>query len=177
MKNKCEDYLIYHKSNVEEIIDIGDIVMLDPATNTVTKAIANGLDEFILNSRMVIGVVIESDNYSSILSTIDGGPAKDAGTREEIDCGVSERKPQAIIIESGTSKQNKREIVKIAYNGECIVNICGFVKLGDKLIVSEHAGKAKALDYIDNDYFTSRTIGKVIKYITKYQVKVLLDIE
>ena len=70
-----------------------------------------------------------------------------------------------------------REIVQIAYGGEVPVNICGFIQLGDRLTISEHAGRAKAIDYIDNDYFKSRSIGKVIKFISKDQAKVLLDIE
>ena len=37
----CKNLAVYHKLDVDEIIEVGDIVMLDPATNTVTKAVAN----------------------------------------------------------------------------------------------------------------------------------------
>jgi len=132
--------------------------------------------EFILNARLILGVVTFSDNYSKVPIVIDGGRAS-TGEFEEIDCGTSKDKPEYILIEGGTSEQNMREIVQIAYGGEVPVNICGFIQLGDRLTISEHAGRAKAIDYIDNDYFKSRSIGKVIKFISKDQAKVLLDIE
>ena len=177
MSDVCKNIVTYHKTNVDEIIDIGDIVMLDTETNTVTKAVANNPEELIINARMIIGVVIFSDNWSKVPLVIDGGRARDSEEKEEIDCGTSEDKPEFIFIEGGTAEQSMRELVKIAYSGEVPVNICGFVQLGDRLTISEHAGKAKAIDYIDNDYFRLRSIGKVIKYISKYQAKVLLDIE
>jgi len=37
----CKNLAVYHKLDVDEIIEVGDIVMLDPATNTVTRAVAN----------------------------------------------------------------------------------------------------------------------------------------
>ena len=179
MSDVCKNIVTYHKTDVDEIIDIGDIVMLDTDTNTVTKAVANDSGEMIVNDRMIVGVVIFSDNWSKVPLVIDGGMATDKGsvTRGEIDCGTSEEKPEYIIIEGGTSEQNMRELVKIAYAGEVPVNICGYVQLGDRLTISEHAGKAQSINYIDNDYFRLRSIGKVIKYINKYQAKVLLDIE
>lgn len=172
----CKNLAVYHKLDVDEIIEVGDVVMLDPATNTVTKAVANNHGEFILNARLIVGVVMYSDNYSKVPIVIDGGRATTIEL-EEIDCGTSEDKPEFILIEGGTAEQSMRELVQIAYGGEVPVNICGFVQLGDRLTISRHAGKAKAIDYIDNDYFKSRSIGKVIKFISKTQAKVLLDIE
>lgn len=179
MSDVCKNIVTYHKADVDEIIDIGDIVMLDTDTNTVTKAVANDEGEMIINSRLIIGVVIFSDNWSKVPLIIDGGRAYDDESviRDILDCGTSVEKPEYILIEGGTSEQNMRELVKIAYAGEVPVNICGYVQLGDRLTISEHAGKAKAIDYIDNDYFRLRSIGKVIKFINKYQAKVLLDIE
>lgn len=179
MSDVCKHIVTYHKSDVDEIIDIGDIVMLDTDTNTVTKAVANDELEMTLNARMIVGVVIFSDNWSKVPLVIDGGMARDRGEvyREEMDCGTSEEKPEYILIEGGNAEQNMRELVKIAYSGEVPVNICGFVQLGDRLTISEHAGKAQSINYIHNDYFRLRSIGKVVKYINKYQAKVLLDIE
>ena len=179
MSDVCKNIVTYHKADVDEIIDIGDIVMLDTDTNTVTKAVANDEMEMVINARMIVGLVIFSDNWSKVPLVIDGGMARDRGsvTRDEMDCGTSEEKPEYILIEGGNGEQNMRELVKIAYSGEVPVNICGYVQLGDRLTISEHAGKAQSINYIDNDYFRLRSIGKVIKYITKYQAKVLLDIE
>lgn len=173
----CKNLAVYHKLDVNEIIEVGDVVMLDPATNTVTRAVADDYGEFILNARMIIGVVTFSDNYSKVPIVMDGGRAKVSGTEIEVDCGTSEAKPEFILLEGGTSEQNMRELVQLAYAGEVPVNICGYVQLGDRLTISHDAGKAKSIDYIDNDYFKSRSIGKVIKFINKYQAKVLLDIE
>jgi len=172
----CKNLAVYHKLDVDEVIEIGDIVMLDPETNTVTRAVANDISELIINARLILGVVVFSDNYSKVPLVIDGGRASTIEF-EEMDCGTSEAKPEFILIEGGTAEQNMRELVQIAYGGEVPVNICGYVQLGDRLTISDHAGKAKAIDYIDNDYFISRSIGKVVKFISKTQAKVLLDIE
>lgn len=96
-----------------------------------------------------------------------------------LDGGTSETvtKPSLIIIDGGTSEQNKREIIQIAYTGKQLVNICGYVNLGDKLCMSKTPGKAESLDYLNNNFY-ARTIGKVIQYTdNENQVKVLLDIE
>ena len=91
---------------------------------------------------------------------------------------ITSDKPQTIIIESGDSDINKREIIQIAYMGEQMVNICGYVDLGDKLTLSDHPGKAKSKDFLDEEFYVARSIGKVIKFTNNpKQVKVLLDIE
>lgn len=179
MSDVCNNIITYHKSDVDEIIDVGDIVMLNPETNTITKAVLDEEDDLQVNARLIIGVVVYSDNWSKVPLVINGGSARDTDTvtRDIIDCGTSEAKPEYILIEGGNSEQNMRELVKIAYAGTVPVNICGYVQLGDRLTISEHAGKAQSINYIDNDYFRLRPIGKVIKYISKYQAKVLLDIE
>lgn len=176
MSDVCKDTGLYHKSDLEEIIEVGDVIMIDPDTETVTRAVANNLGEMCINSRFIVGVVIQSDNISNVDIDIDGGIAKDT-TKEPVDGGGATSKPEYIVLEGGIGQQNMREYVRLAYAGEVVVNVCGFVQLGDRLTISEHAGKAKAIDYIDNDYFRLRSIGKVIKYINPKQVKVLLDIE
>lgn len=176
MQDICNHIVTYKKARAEEIIDIGDIVMLDPSTNAITKAVVNSPHDLPINSRLIIGVVTQSDNISKIPLEIDCGNAKSI-ERKEINCGNSEDKPEFIIIEGGTSKINARAYVKLAYTGEVNVNICGFVQLGDKLTLSNHPGKAKAINYMDKDYYESRSIGKVIKFVSDKQVKVLLNIE
>lgn len=176
MSDVCKDVGLYHKSDIDEVIEVGDVIMLDPKTETVTRAVANNQGEMYINSRFIVGVVIQSDNVSNVDIDIDGGVAKDS-TKEQVDGGGATVKPEYVILEGGIGQQNMREYVRLAYAGEVVVNVCGYVQLGDRLTISEHAGKAKAIDYIDNDYFKLRSIGKVIKYINKHQVKVLLDIE
>lgn len=172
----CNNVITYKKADPSEIIQIGDIVMLDVETSTITRAVVNNPYDLMVNSRLVVGVCIDSDNGSSIPEILDGGKSKDE-TRLELHGGLSDS-IQTIIIESGGSGQNSREIIQVAYSGEYAVNVCGYVALGDKLCISEHAGKAKSKNYIDEDYFNSRSIGKVVKFTNnKNKVVVLLDIE
>ena len=107
--------------------------------------------------------------------TKDGGKSKDV---ERTLISSTSGDIEIIELEGGTSLQNQREIIKVAYTGEWPVNICGFVDIGDRLGISNHPGKATSIDYIDRDYFITRSIGKCVKYMkSREQVKVLLDIE
>lgn len=174
----CNHIMTYRKSDPSEIIEVGDIIMLDPDTSYVKRAEANDYDDLMVNSRLIIGVCVTSNNTDPIPVFIDGGHAYDEDSvREELDSGTSD-KPQTIMIISGDSDINKREIIQIAYMGEQMVNICGYVDLGDKLTLSEHPGKAKSKDFLDEEFYVARSIGKVIKFTNNpKQVKVLLDIE
>lgn len=167
--------MTYKKANASEIIEIGDLVMLDPATASITRAVINDCKEVPINTRLVVGVCISSDNFSPFLKKLDGGTSEDV-TRIKLE--AKSDSIETIIITSGNSGQNSREIIQVAYMGEYPVNVQGFVDLGDKLCISNVPGKAKAINYIDRGYFNARSIGKVVKYLNnKNQVKVLLDIE
>lgn len=172
----CNNTMTYKKAIPSEIIELGDIVMLDPGTNYIKRAVANDFGDLMINSRLIVGVCVKSNNTAPIPDMLDGGPSEELD-RELIDSGVSDS-IQTIIIESGTSDQNSREIIQVAYSGEQVVNICGFVDLGDRLCISSHPGKAKSKDYLDDEYFKARSIGKVIQFTNKKeQVKALIDIE
>ena len=136
----CENYITYKKVDPSEVIEVGDVIMIDPDNGYITRAVRGDNHEFPINTRMVVGICIWSNNTAS--------------------------------------DENQREIIQVAYTGEWPVNVCGFVDIGDKLGISPHPGKAKAIEYIDKDYFLTRSIGKCVKYMkNKEQVKVLLDIE
>lgn len=173
----CNEILTYKKADPSEEIQVGDIVMLDTSTAYITRAVINNPYESLLSSKLVVGVCIESNNAAEMLRVIDGGSSSDSLQRIELNGGTS-KDVETILIESGSSDNEAREIIKVAYTGEHLVNICGYVSLGDKLCISQHPGKARSMDYLNIDYFESRSIGKVIKYTAnKNQVKVLLDIE
>ena len=174
----CNHLITYRKSDPSEIIEVGDIIMLDPETSYVKRAEATDYDDLMVNSRLIIGVCVTSNNTDPIPLFLNGGHSYDEGARrEEIDSGTSD-KPQTIIIVSGDSNINKREIIQIAYMGEQMVNICGYVDLGDKLTLSDHPGKAKSKDFLDEEFYVARSIGKVIKFTNNpKQVKVFLYIE
>lgn len=70
--------------------------------------------------------------------------------------------------------------ITIQDTGLIDVNVTGLVCIGDKLSISNKAGKAKAIRYenMDEDIFNIRSIGKVVKLYNDYsKVQVLLDIE
>ena len=174
--NDCNYTIKYKKSNPSEIIQIGDVIMLDPESLSITKAYIENDDDYNINSRLIVGVCIDTDNASKIPKVLSGGSSKDTNINE-IDGGDS-TSIERILVESGKSGQNSREIITVAYAGQCLVNICGYVDLGDKLCISTHPGKAKSKDLLDSQYFSSRSIGKVVKFTNnKEQVKALLDIE
>lgn len=172
----CNHILTYRKSDPFEIIEVGDVIMLDPETSYIKKAVVNTEEEMIYNSRLIVGICVTSNNTDPIPITIDCGNSK-TFERELIDSGTSDS-IQTIIIISGDSNISKREIIQIAYTGEQIVNICGYVDIGDRLCISEDPGKAKSKDFLDENFYSARSIGKVIKFTNNpKQVKVLLDIE
>lgn len=156
------------KTNCEEIIEIGDVIMLDTSTLKVTKAVLNDCNELQFNSRMVVGVCSDSNNTAPLPGYLNGGPAKD----------VKQEVPPLELIHGGGAKEKARQLIRVSHDGEHIVNVCEPVELGDRLTISKAAGKAKSKDFLDNEYYGSRSIGKVIRYTAdKTKVKVLLDVE
>lgn len=172
----CENIITYKKREPSEVIEVGDVIMIDPDNGYITKAVKGDKKDFPVNTRMVVGICIWSNNSALPPIIIDGGKSKDvertvlSSTSDSIDI---------IELKGGPSDQNPREIIQVAYTGEWPVNICGFVDIGDRLGISDHPGKATSIDYIDRDYFITRSIGKCVKYMKneREQVKVLLDIE
>lgn len=171
----CEKFVTYKKVDANEIIEVGDIVMIDPENGYITRAVVEGMCDAPINSRLVVGVCVQSNNYAKAAIVIDGGKAKNINRKEVSSTSSS---TDIILLDGGPSTQNARELIQVAYAGEWPVNVCGFVDLGDRLCISAHPGKAKAIDYTDRHYFSERSIGKVIKYVkNREQVIVLLDIE
>lgn len=168
----------YRKAIPSEHIDVGDIIMLDPNTSLIRKAVFKDQEELIINSRLIIGVCISSDNTILDISTVNGGIAKQKLEDTVILDGGSSEKIDTILIDAGDSSIDKSKVIQVAYNGQQKVNITGYVDLGDHLCISRCAGKAKSKDFLDREYFDSRSIGKVIKFTNKKdQVIALLDIE
>lgn len=172
------EQVTYTKLDSSEQINIGDVIMIDPGTGKVTKAVANNCNELILNSRLIIGVCCESDNTTPLPIIIDGGNASNID-RQTINSNKSKIHSNYIIISGGDSGTNEaRRLIKVVYNDEQLVNIFGYVDIGDKLCISRVPGLAKSKDYLNKNYYEERPIGKVIKYTNNpNQVKVLLNIE
>lgn len=170
------DTLTYRKKIPTENINIGDIIMLDVDSGYITRAVLEQFPSYSINSSLVIGVCISCDNVTNPTMTIDGGKSN-TNERDELNGGDLST-TQTIIIYGGDSTQNPREIIQVAYTGEHLVNICGPVRIGDRLCISNQVGKAMSKDYLGQEYYDLRSIGKVIKVDKKNkQAKVLLDIE
>lgn len=168
--------IILRKQDPNEEILVGDVIMVSPETQNVTRAIN---DKTELNSRLVVGVCIESDNNTPLPQYIDGGNSKIESNIVTINGGDSTDNKIKLPINGGNSELRKREVVSVESNGIQVVNVVHHVDLGDKLTISRlHSGKAESIDTLNYNKFCSRTIGKVIKYTTnKEQVVCLLDIE
>lgn len=169
------DTLTYRKKIPTENINIGDIIMLDPSTGYIQKAVLEYPHEYSINSSLVIGVCTDSNNTVLPTIIIDGGKSN-TSDRQEINS--DSLNTQTIIIYGGNSEQNVREIIQVAYTGEQMVNLCGPVHIGDRLCISNQPGKAMSKDYLGQEFYDLRSIGKVIRLDKQNkQAKVLLDIE
>ena len=169
------DILTYRKKIPTENINIGDIIMLDPSTGYIQKAVLEYPHEYSINSSLVIGVCTDSNNTVPPTIIIDGGKSN-TSDRQEINS--DSLNTQTIIIYGGNSEQNVREIIQVAYTGEQMVNLCGPVHIGDRLCISNQPGKAMSKDYLGQEFYDLRSIGKVIRLDKQNkQAKVLLDIE
>lgn len=171
-----DSVLTYRKKIPTENINIGDIIMLDPTTGYIQRAVLEYPYEYSINSSLVIGICVNSDNTTPVTITIDGGKSS-TNDREIFNAGTSDN-VQTIIVYGGDSEQNKREIIQIAYTGEQMVNLCSPVHIGDRLCISNQPGKAMSKDYLGQEFYNLRSIGKVIRIDKQNkQARVLLDIE
>ena len=163
----------YRKVNPSEVIDVGDILMISPENQRVTKAIR---DRHGINERLVIGVVTKSDNTTLMPILIDGGFSKDVD-RAIIGNGNSEI--CILSIDGGNSELNSREYVDIISSGTTKVGIDDkIVHIGDKLTISRFtAGKAERRKISNTDPSGGRSIGKVITNLEEGYVETLLNIE
>ena len=125
------DTMVYRKVDPTEIINIGDVIMIDPYSGYITKAGKGDKNACPINNRLVIGVCVNSNNYAMFNIEINGGSSFDDIEREELSSTSGDT--ELIYIDGGTSEQNQREIIEVAYSGEVPVNIIGFVEIGDRI--------------------------------------------
>lgn len=165
---------IQRKVSPNEVIEVGDVLMISPETQNVSRAYK---DKEGLNERLVIGVCTGSNNTVPLPLKIFGGNSKSPGLVDTINGGDSII--SVIPLYCGDSQERARAIVFIETAGKQLVNVAHHVDLGDDLTLSRlHKGKAEAVDITNANRFTSRTFAKVIKYTeNKEQVLCLLDIE
>lgn len=165
--------VVYRKKDISEEIEIGDIIMISPEDQRVTRAVA---DKKKLNERLVIGVCTESDNKTPIPHLLSGGSAKISNVKIPVVDGNSKT---SLILDGGNSTIRPRETITVEANSSQVVNVVHHVDLGDKLTLSRnHPGKAEAVDIGNTNRFDNRNIGKAIKYTAdSNKVVCLLNIE
>lgn len=166
--------VIYKKVDPKEKIAIGDVMMISPENQLITRAVR---DKWGLNERLVVGVCTNSDNKSLLPFVIDGGVAKELKSiRPIINGGNSQG--NMLVINGGGSKLRPRKVITVETSGVQIVNVAHHVDLGDRLTISKHVGKAQSMETFGLDGFDTRSIGKAIKYTdNREQVLCLLNIE
>ena len=174
--------LKFIKAVPSEIINVGDVIQLDHKTGLVQRAILESSFKQKINTRLVIGVCIWSDNETPLNIVIDGGKSKNI-TRTLLDSGTSSD-IQTIIIYGGDSTISERQIIQVGYTGEywLPLNSKARIRLGDKVCISDEPGKVQSLEFYRNIYnnfnMNVRGIGKATKIDkNKGQVRVLLNIE
>lgn len=171
------DTMTFRKAIPSETIEKGDLLMLDIESGYIKRAVLEKPYEQSVNTKLVVGVCVGSDNESAFIKKIDGGSSLFTN-RKTLNGGTSES-IQTIIVYGGDSTLGTREIVQVAYLGEVCVNIYGRTRIGDRLCISRKPGKAKSIDELDDFGEGMRSIGKVISFLNKEktQAKVLLNIE
>lgn len=167
--------VIFRKADPKEDIAVGDVMMISPENQLVTRAIR---DRWGLNERLVIGVCTNSDNESSLPFVIDGGSAKEDNPTRPVVNGSNSSKSNLLLINGGSSILRPRKVITLETSGVHAVNIAHHVGLGDRLTISRHIGKAQSMETFGIDGFDTRSIGKAIKYTNdREQVLCLLNIE
>ena len=167
---------VYRKEDPSEIIEIGDLIQINPLTGLVTKA-----QEIFCSSRFVIGVCSNTDNESYIPIELNAGTTNDHKSDvNELESGTANIDNDSIMyeFEADSADISSREKVTVVQYGVVNVKTIGMVCLGDKLSVSHKPGYAISEKY-DRNFEKRRTFGKVIALdkIKDGIATVLLDIE
>lgn len=169
--------IIYKKAVPTEVIEVGDIIQIDLSTGKVQKSILPDLFDMEINSKLMLGVCIESDNTTPLNIVLNGGTGKEL-KREVLDGGLSDN-TQTIILYNTNSSPNTREQITVAYSGQYIVNMDSNFKENDLICISKTPGKGKKLEFIDARMRNGiRTIGRVASIIEENKKALInLDIE
>ena len=111
-----ENTLTYRKRIPTEIINIGDLIMLDSATGYIQKAVLEYPCEYSINSSLVIGICVSSDNETPATLTINGDKSN-TKKRQEFNGGNSNTVETIIINGALNAKivgQKAHTIAKLA---------------------------------------------------------------
>ena len=82
-------YLTYKKASPSEIIEIGDLVMIDIDSGYITRAYLEKPLEFMLNTNLVIGVCVDSNNTAKLQKVLDSSNAKTLSNKYIVNGGTA----------------------------------------------------------------------------------------
>lgn len=167
---------VYRKEDPSEVIEIGDIIQINPLTGLVTKS-----QERFCSSRFVIGVCSKTDNESYIPTELNAGTTENFKSDvNELEAGSARIDEDLLVyeFEADGADISPREKLTVVQYGVVDVKTVGMVCLGDKLSISYKPGYAISEKY-DRNFEKRRTFGKVIALnkIKDNVATVLLDIE
>ena len=74
----CQNIITYKKVHPEEVIAVGDVIMIDAESGYVTRAVTGSIEDMPINTRLTVGICTYSNNYSPFPIIIDGGKANTA---------------------------------------------------------------------------------------------------
>ena len=170
---------VFNKVDPTEIINVGDLIMLDSATGKVTVSYANSFEELEVNQMLVLGVCSQSDNITQLPLTLDCGTSKnDTQNIVILDLGDSTTETEHVLY-CETSEINPREYISISNEGsvELETDNINSVEIGTKVRMSRERNKITGNEFNGREATHFRTIGKVTKLLGDNKVEVLLDIE
>lgn len=170
---------VFNKVDPNEIINVGDLIMLDSATGKVTVTQANSYEELEVNQMLVVGVCSESDNTTPLPQILDCGQSIIDETRlVTLDLGDSTTETGHVLT-CENSEPNSREYIEINNTGSVILENDGAneIEIGTKVRMSGERNKVTGNEFNSREATHFRTIGKVTKILSDNKVEVLLDIE
>lgn len=174
----------FNKSTPTEIINIGDLIMLDIKTGLVTIATGISKEDYPINSSNIIGICSKSDNKTHLPLMLDCGTSTTEIDKEDIlhylDLGDSTTETDHVI-QSPNSEPNPREYIEVQSQGIVTLNTDHrHIEVGDKVVLSVEPNKVTSNMFDDFDrreWIYARPIGKVVNILPNNKVEVLLDIE
>lgn len=169
---------IFIKSNPTEIINPEDLIMLDTKTGLVTKSRSENDGEYQVNSNLIVGVCINSNNDFQKWLKMDCGTSRTEQNYTFVNGGSSNSVFSEDIIDCKDSSIPETEKIDVQSDGITIVGYQGNMCLGNLLCMSRLAeGRVTSNEFMGREFLTTRTIGKVIEILDDNKVKILLNIK
>ncbi len=170
---------VYLKANPYEVINKDDLIMLDTKTGYVAKSKCTNYGEYQVNSNLILGVCINSNNDFQKVVKMDCGTSRTETKYTVIDGGISNSQYEDTnVIDGKDSTIPEFEKIEVQSDGICDCQYNGNMCLGNLLCMSPYdEGKVISNQFMGREFITTRTIGKAIEILEDNKVKILLNIK